>query len=358
MKDFWKKLSDQAFFKKLVCRETWKKLLVWQKPQKITAAIAGGVLVLILALVLSTNFAAGNTVEAIRTCNFTDAAIQYAEMNGVLRWLSAGKIERELNDILPKTDYELAAPQMEELNKLADLSRVEEDSEAMLVLRYWNALKDGDYAAAKTLFEQMDGETAAMQTTSGADALTTYVMSHSYLSREENELVSSAAIQNYSDCEAFLQLLGEKNFDAQLLPQIKLMLKLGDYVKYNPIYALFKENRDTVDEADSRLKTGISFLNEGDEKSAKAYLNSAVTLLQEAEASCAEADSSKAWVEEYSAAIHALSKAVETLRDQVVTDGTYAPDDYEAAQTDYQSICSKIVKIIAEVASQLPTQQP
>ena len=358
MKDFWKKLSDQAFFKKLFCRETWKKLLVWQKPQKITAAIAGGVLVLILALVLSTNFAAGNTVEAIRTCNFTDAAIQYAEMNGVLRWLSAGKIERELNDILPKTDYELAAPQMEELNKLADLSRVEEDSEAMLVLRYWNALKDGDYAAAKTLFEQMDGETAAMQTTSGADALTTYVMSHSYLSREENELVSSAAIQNYSDCEAFLQLLGEKNFDAQLLPQIKLMLKLGDYVKYNPIYALFKENRDTVDEADSRLKTGISFLNEGDAKSAKAYLNSAVTLLQEAEASCAEADSSKAWVEEYSAAIHALSKAVETLRDQVVTDGTYALDDYEAAQTDYQSICSKIVKIIAEVASQLPTQQP
>lgn len=357
MKEFWKKLMDQPFIKKLFCPETWKKLLVWQKPQKITAAIAGGVLVLIAALLLTTNFAAGNTVEAIRTGNFSEAAAQYEDMNGFLRYLTAGKIESELNEILPKTEYELVSPQMEGLNKLADLSRVEEDSEAMLILRYWNALKNGDYAAAKTLFEKMDGETAAVQTASGADALTTYVMSHSYLSREENELVSSAAIQNYSDCEAFLHLLGEKNYDAQLLPQIKRMLKLGDYVKYNPIYALFKENRDTVDEADSRLKTGISFLNEGDAKSAKAYLNSAVTLLQEAEATCAEADSSKAWVEEYSAAIHALSKAVETLRDQVVTDGTYAPDDYEAAQTDYQSICSKIVKIIAEVASQLPTQQ-
>ena len=356
MKEFWKKLMDQPFIKKLFCPETWKKLLVWQKPQKIAAAIAGGVLVLIAALLLTTNFAAGNTVEAIRARSFSEAAAQYEDMNGLLRYLTAGKIESELNEILPKTEYELASPQMEGLNRLADLSQPAEDSDAMLVLRYWNALKDDNFAGAKDLFEQMDDEMAAVQSAAGVEALTSYVMAHSYISRGEDELVSSAAVQNYADCEDFLQRLGEEKFDSQLLPQIKQMLKLGDYVKYNPIYALFKANRDTVDEADSRLKTGISFLNEGDVKSAKAYLNSAVTLLQETVTVCAEADSSKAWVEEYTAAVQALSKAVETLRDQAVTDGTYAPEDYESARTDYQGICSKIVDIIAEVGTLLPTR--
>lgn len=352
-KAFWKKLFDKAWWKKLFSRETAKKLLVWQKPQKIAAAIAGGVLVLVFVLTLWANDVSSDTIEAIRTCNFADAAAQYHDLNGFSQWLSSGKVEDELDAILPQTEY--AEKYMEPLNQLTEACCLNADGAGGTVLRYWNALAYHQFASAGELLAQMDGETAVAQKKSGAQALTEYVLSHSYAARAENELVSSAAMQNYADCEAFFKQIGDGSFNAQVLPQIKQMLSLGNYEKYNPIYGLFKATQDSIDEADERLHTGVDYLAQGDAKSAKAYFNSAVTLLQEAEAICAEADSAKVWVEDYSAAVTGLSEAAAALRDQALADGFGRMTDYDGAQKVYHNIRTKIIGIITEVAALLPT---
>lgn len=358
MKNILNKLTDKMFWKRIFSRETAKKLLVWQKPQKIAAAVAGGIILLVAAWILGSYFAAGNTVDAIRACDYTEAASQYEGMNGLVRWLSTGRIENELDETLPQTEFAQVTQQMDALNKLADSCCLDDESDARLILNYFNALKGGDFAAAQTLLGQIDEDAAALQRKSGADGLTEYVMARSYISREENELVSSAAMQNYADCEAFFKLLGDKCFDAQVLPQIRQMLRLANYERYNPVYALYKACRDTVDEADERLQSAISCLNASDKKSAKAYFNSAVTLLQEAEANCEGADRSKAWVDEYVTAVEKLSSTVQTLKEQAMTDGYCRMLDYEGAQKVYQNICSKIIGVITEVAGMLPTQQP